>query len=106
MAYFPRGATHTSELIKKFDEVAPVKIPCVAKWRYKFEDDWSGDPAVFFWVTLTDDASRGENLRASRTAFTDIVSQHVDLFNDWGLIPYFHFRSESEQARINGEDYA
>jgi len=106
MAYFPRGVTHSSELVKKFDELAHVKIPGVVKWRYKFENDWSGDPAIFFWVTLIDDASRGENLRASRAAFADIATQHVDLLNDWDLIPYFNFRSESEQAKLKGEDYA
>src|ERR1700678_4480934 len=99
MAYFPRGVTHTSELVKKFDELAHVQIPGVVKWRYRFGNDWSGDPAIYFWVTLTEEASR-QNRRESRAAFTHMIDQHVDLFNDWGLIPYFHFRSESEQSKL------
>jgi hypothetical protein len=106
MAYLAKGIAQASELTKRLNQLAHVEMPGVVKWRYNLENDWSGDPAIFFWVTLTDDASRRENLRRATAAFTNTINQHVDLLNDWGLIPYFNFRSESEQAKLNDEDYA
>jgi len=56
MAYLARGIAQTSELVKEFNQLAPVVIPGVVKWRYTFESDWSGDPAIF----LGDRDRRGE----------------------------------------------
>jgi hypothetical protein len=39
------------------------------KWRYTLENDWSGDPAIFFWVIVTDEASEPRNLRQVKAAF-------------------------------------
>jgi hypothetical protein len=106
MAYLAQGIAQATKLVKKLNQLANFEIPGVVKWRYTFENDWSGDPAIFFWVTLTDDASRRENLRQSTAAFTNAIAEHVDLLNDWGLVPYFNFRSASEQAKLKDEVYA
>ena len=34
----------------------------MVKWRHTLGEDWTGDPAIFFWVTLTDEASKKDNL--------------------------------------------
>jgi hypothetical protein len=94
-----------SELVKKFNQLAHVVIPGVVQWRYTFENDWSGDPAIFFWVILTDEASKPQNLRQARAAFIATINNHVDLPGEWGLIPYFNFRSRSEQAKLKDEVY-
>jgi len=83
----------------------PQPSPGVVRWHHTFETDWSGDPAIYFWVVLTNEASKRENLKQSTDAFTNLIQQRVDLLNDWGLIPYFHFRSESEQAVLQDEVY-
>jgi hypothetical protein len=76
------------------------------KWRHTFGNDWTGDPAIFFWVTLTDEASKKDNLLKATTAFMNELDRRIDFQNDWDLIPYFSFRSESEQAILKGEVYA
>jgi len=64
-------------------------------------DDWRGEPAVFFMVILADAASRRDRLlRVTNHASTFIVQQ-VQPFEQWGVLPYFNFRSQSEQVRIN-----
>ena len=106
MPLLARGIAHPAELQAKFNGIMPQPIPGVVKWRYAFDNDWSGDPAIFFWVTLTDEASKKENLSKTTSAFTKLLTGRIDFQNDWDLIPYFHFRSESEQAKIQDEDYA
>jgi hypothetical protein len=105
MAYLARGIAQASELVKKFNQLAHVVIPGVVKWRYTFENDWSGDPAIFFWVIVTDEASKPQNLRHAKAAFIATINNHVDLPGEWGLIPYFNFRSRSEQAKLGDEVY-
>lgn len=99
------GISQAAELQKKLNGIMPQPSPGVVRWRHTFGSDWSGDPAIYFWVVLTDEASRKENLKKSTEGFTNAIGQHVDLLNDWGLIPYFHFRSESEQAVLQDEVY-
>ncbi|MGA3039822.1 MAG: hypothetical protein ABSF54_03410, partial [Bryobacteraceae bacterium] len=64
-----KGIAQASELVQKFNQLAHVVIPGVVKWRYTFENDWSGDPAIFFWVIVTDEASAPRNLRQVKAAF-------------------------------------
>jgi len=67
--------------------------------RLKIAEDWSGHPAMYFRVILSDEASRKDGL----AEVTGRVKQR--LFGELGLaafnhIPYFRFRSESEQATL------
>jgi len=101
-----RGVAHAAELQKKLNGIMPQPSPGVVKWRHTFGDDWSGDPAIFFWVTLSDEASKRENLLNASEAFRKAIDEQIDFENDWDLIPYFRFRSESEQAILKGEAYA
>jgi hypothetical protein len=106
MAYLAKGIAHAADLQIRLNGIMPTPSPGVMKWRHTFGSDWSGDPAIFFWVTLTDDASKKANLSKATAAFTKAITDHIDFLNDWGLIPYFHFRSESEQAKLKDEVYA
>jgi hypothetical protein len=101
-----RGVTQAAELQKKLNGIMPQPSPGVVKWRHTFGNDWTGDPAIFFWVTLTDEASKKDNLSKATEAFRNEFGRRIDFQNDWDLIPYFNFRSESEQAILKGEVYA
>lgn len=91
--------------MKKFNSLQHISLPGIVKWRHTIDNDWSGDPAIFFWVLLTDNASKPENLRKTTAAFMNLINSKVDLRGDWGLIPYFNFRSVSEQAELKDEVY-
>jgi|SRR5580658_2169642 hypothetical protein len=101
-----RGVAHAAELQKELNSILPQPSPGVVKWRHTFGNDWTGDPAIFFWVTLTDEASLKDNLLKATKSFRQVLYERIDFQNDWDLIPYFNFRSESEQAILKGEDYA
>lgn len=65
--------------------------------RYVVEDDWSGEPSIFFRVVLSDDASTPSNLLGSAEMVKQALKQRVKP-ESLGLYPYFSFRSASEQA--------
>lgn len=105
MPQLARGIAQAAELVKRFNGLDHVGIPGVVKWRYTLDNDWSGDPAIFFWVTLTDEASKPANLRTTKNGFIGAIGNHVDLPGNWDLFPYYNFRSQSEQAKLKDEVY-
>jgi hypothetical protein len=66
-----------AELVKTFNQLDHVIMPGVEKWRYK----------------------------QARAAFIGTINGHIDLAGEWGLIPYFNFRSHSEQLELKVEVY-
>jgi hypothetical protein len=105
MPQLARGISNAAELLRKLNALNNTGIKGVLKWRHSFSEDWSGDPAIFFWVTLTDEASGKESLPAVTSAFRKLFTDRIDFRNDWDLIPYFTFRSQSEQDRLKSEEY-
>ena len=64
-------------------------------------EDWSGEPAAFFMVILTDAASRRDRLLDISNRVSEAIVQQVQPLEQWGVLPYFNFRSQSEQAKLN-----
>jgi len=98
----PRGVAQPTELVKHLNALAPFPSG-VVNLRYTFDDDWSGDPAIFFWITLSDEAARPAVLSKTSRRIKDFITQRLDPMGQWGLIPYFNFRSQSEQASLKEE---
>jgi hypothetical protein len=98
----PRGVAQPTELIKHLNALAPYPSG-VVNVRYTVDNDWSGDPAIFFWITLSDDAARPEVLSQTSRLIMDFITHRLDPMGQWGLIPYFNFRSQSEQERLKEE---
>ena len=44
-----RGVAQAAELQTKLNGIMPQPSPGVVKWRHTFGNDWTGDPAIFFW---------------------------------------------------------
>jgi hypothetical protein len=98
----PRGLAQPWELVKDLNALAPFP-PGVVNLRYTIDNDWSGDPAIFFWITLSDDAARQTVLSQNSRRIMDLITEKLDPVGQWGLIPYFNFRSQSEQAKLKEE---
>ncbi len=64
------------------------------------------EPAIFFRIVLTDAASREDRLAevAGRAAST--LSNSIRPMENWGLTPYFSFRSFSEQSIRNDPEWS
>ena len=102
MPYTPRGVAQQTELIKDLNALAPFPpdVPGVVNWRYTVENDWSGDPAIFFWITLSDEAAHPTILTQTTRRIRDFITEQLDPAGQWDLIPYYYFRSQSEQAKL------
>ena len=63
-------------------------------------DDWSGEPSVFFMVILADAATRRDRLLRVANRVSQTIIDEVKPLEEWGVLPYFNFRSQSEQAEL------
>jgi hypothetical protein len=87
--------------VPKIVKAAEEKFaPDVVRIRYHTGFDWSGDPAIFFRILLSDNASRRENLgditaRVRREIFNEFLR-----LGDSEYYPYTTFRSKSEQDKL------
>ncbi|MGA3099139.1 MAG: hypothetical protein ABSF25_22000 [Bryobacteraceae bacterium] len=64
-------------------------------------NDWTGEPAVFFMVILSDSASRGDGLLNITDQVSQAIARQVEPLEKWGVLPYFNYRSQSEQAKLD-----
>jgi len=60
--------------------------------------DWSGESAVFFQIVLADGTPRRQLLNLTKQVSQAIVQQ-VQPLEEWGVLPYFDFSTQSEQAK-------
>ena len=65
-----------------------------------FGNDWSGEPAVFFMIILADAASRRDRLVSITNRASQAIVDEVRPWEQWGVLPYFNFRSQSEQTQL------
>jgi hypothetical protein len=59
----------------------------------------------FSGLLSSDEAAKRRNLQDATRQIIDLVDQQVNPLGQWGLIPYFSFRSQSEQARLREEGF-
>ena len=52
-------------------------------------------------VILTDAASRRERLLDVSNKVSQTIEQQVQPLEQWGVLPYFNFRSQSEQVKLD-----
>lgn len=100
----PRGFTGTPQINAAVAAVESELSPLVRYIRYDVALDWSEQWAIFFRVVLSDEAS-SRRLREITTQVVWRLSARLDL-PTLGLLPYFDFRSESEQAALNQPEWA
>jgi hypothetical protein len=99
MAMLPLRFVRQEELdqeVKKCVDKLPAEE--VVRVRYSLGEDWSGDPAIYFRIVLTDEASREERLGDVTHGIRQTIDGELRPYQNWGLLPYFSFRSASEQA--------
>jgi hypothetical protein len=80
--------------------IAESLTPEVVEIIATLGNDWSGEPAVFFMVVLADAATQRDQLLGITNRVSQVVVEQVQPLEEWGVLPYFNFRSKSEQANI------
>ena len=99
--YIPRAFAQLSLFQAAVARAARQLAPHVVDITPTLGNDWSGEPAVFFMIILADAASRRDQLLKVTNQVSSLIVQQVQPLEQWGVLPYFNFRSQSEQARID-----
>jgi hypothetical protein len=95
----PIAASRRQEVEAVIDEVLERMGPDVVYIRYNFGEDWTGGPAVFFRVVLSDEASRRENLHRVAQRVSTMIETRMDTLEP-DVFAFFNFRSVSEQQAM------
>lgn len=104
--FIPRGVAQQGALDASVREAVRALGDDVIRVRYTLGQDWSGEYAIFFRVVLSDRASKKDKLLQVTKRVTNQIVQRLEPVEQWGLVPYFDFRSQSEQAALKEEAWA
>ena len=85
---------------EQVDRIARDLAPDVVRIRFNVGQDWSDHPAVYFRVILSDEASQGDRLAEVTGLVSGRLADELRLA-ELDHIPYFRFRSQSEQAKLH-----
>ena len=102
----PRALVQPEQFASAVSEAERMLGSGVVRVRYKLGNDWTGDPAVFFRVLLSDAASPRDQLRKVASHVETEIVRQVEPLEQWGVYPYFNYRSQSEQAEMNEPAWA
>jgi hypothetical protein len=102
----PRAIAQESRFAAAVAGIEQQLHPAVVRLRYTLGNDWTGDPAVFFRIILSDDASQRDRLLNAANGISAAIVQRIEPLEQWGVLPYFSFRSQSEQAHLNEPAWA
>ncbi len=104
--HIPRGVVQQEALDAAVRDAVGALGPDVIHVRYTLGQDWSGEDAIFFRILLSDRASKKEQLLRVTNRVANHIVQRLEPVEQWGLLPYFDFRSQSEQAALREEAWA
>ena len=95
----PSGFVHQAQLDAEIKSAVGKLGPEVVHVAYHLGADSTGEPSIFFRVVLTDAAAREETLTETTGRIATTLFNEVRPIENWGLHPYFNFRSQAEQQR-------
>lgn len=104
--YVAKAFAEQAQLDDAVDGIKPDLGSDVLSLRYALGQDWSGEPAIFFRIVLSDRASRRDQLLSATNRIENAIMQRLQPLEHWGVLPYFSFRSQSEQAVLQEEAWA
>ena len=105
IVYIARAFTQQAQFFAAVAQAASVLPPPIVSVTPSLGADWNGESAVFFQIVLADGTPRGQLLNLTKQISQAIVQQ-VQPLEEWGVLPYFNFRTQSEQARIKEPTWA
>ncbi len=94
----PTGFVNQAQLTEVVKKAALSLGPEVVRLKHSIGTDTSGDPAIFFRIVLADSAVHKDTLGDVTGEIATTLFDEIRPYENWGLVPYFSFRSESEQG--------
>jgi hypothetical protein len=105
MATFPIGYLHLDQLDAIIKEARGLLGPEVAHIAYRIRPDSTGDRSIFFRILLADEYIQMGGLGELTNRIGTTLNDAIHPIENWGLHPYFNFRSKSEQDRKPNPDW-
>jgi hypothetical protein len=102
----PTGLVHQTQLANEIAKSIRKLGKEVIRVNYILGTDSTGEPSIFFRIVLTDAASREDKLAEVTGRIETILFDAIRPYENWGLLPYFSFRSKSEQQKRNDPEWA
>ena len=99
MAAIPTGYVNQERLASDIERAKQRLGPAVVRVKHSVGADTSGEPAIYFRIVLADFASAEETLADVTGQITRLLFDELRPLENWGLRPYYSFRSQSEQAK-------
>ena len=107
MPTVPKGFVHQNQLDREVEKsVAKLSTLEVVRVRHSIGVDSTGEPSIFFRIVLTDSASKADRLAEVTDRIAGTLFDRLRPHENWGLLPYFSFRSKSEQDKRNEPEWA
>lgn len=106
MPRVPTGFVHQAQLASEIAKARRKLGKEAVRVNYSLGMDSTGEPSIFFRIVLTDAASREEKLADVTGRIATILFDEIRPYENWGLLPYFSFRSKTEQAKRNDPEWA
>lgn len=104
--YVPRGVAQPGQLAAAIADIERMLGANVVRLRYAIGTNWSGEPAIYFRILLSDPASRRDRLHGVASRAEAVIQEQLDPLNSWGLVPYYNFRSQTEQDMLKEPAWA
>jgi hypothetical protein len=101
----PTGLVHQTQLANEIGKAIRKLGKEVVRVNFSLGTDSTGESAIFFRIVLTDAASREDKLADVTGRIATILFDEIRPQENWGLYPYFTFRSKSEQEKRNDPEW-
>lgn len=102
--YIARAFAHQAQF---FAAVAQVALPPqVLSVTPTLGTDWNGESAVFFQVVIDDNSVPRAGLLAFTKEISHAIIQRIRPLEEWGVLAYFNFLTQSEHARMKEPTWA
>ena len=105
MPTVPAGFVHQAQLDHQIAKAVRKLGKEAVHVNYSLGTDSTGEPSIFFRIVLTDAASRENKLAEVTGRIATTLFDELRPHENWGLLPYFNFRSKSEQEKRNDPEW-
>jgi hypothetical protein len=102
----PTGFVHQTQLAGEIAKAIGKLGRDAVRVNYSLGTDSTGEDSIFFRIVLTDAASREDRLAEVTSRIATILFDEIRPHENWRLLPYFSFRSKSEQEKRNDPEWA
>ena len=102
----PRGFVRRKALDAAVQDAIADLGPDVIHVFYSLGEDWTGDPSIFFRIVLSDRSTEGDELLRTTRRVSSQITERLEPVEEWGLQPYFNYRSKSEHDELREKGWS